>query len=157
MNFHELVSQLIIDTKGSPSESFFVLTADSSLRAFLPEILLSVAVLAMLGVRLFSWGRLVNAGAIAFIGALLALLAAAPWEHLAGVLSADVAANPAAVTRMEIFTGMLVYDAFSVYVRSLLFLFLALFVVFTQLTGVPITKTGPIFIHWRSAPRWACA
>lgn len=44
---------------------------------------------------------------------------------------------------MEIFTGMLIYDTFSVFVRSTLLLFLLLFVVFTRLTGVPDTEDSP--------------
>ena len=53
-NLHDLVSKLIVDTKGSPDASFFVITADSSLAAFLPELLLCATILAMLFVRLFS-------------------------------------------------------------------------------------------------------
>ena len=39
--------------------------------------------------------------------------------------------------RMEIFTGMLVYDTFTVYMRSLLLLFLVLLVVLHQADGHP--------------------
>jgi len=44
---------------------------------------------------------------------------------------------------MEIFTGMLVYDTFSVYVRSILLAFAVLFVIFTKLTGIPDREDGP--------------
>jgi NADH-quinone oxidoreductase subunit N len=44
---------------------------------------------------------------------------------------------------MEIFTGMLVYDTFSVYVRSLLLGFAVLLVILTKLTGIPDREDGP--------------
>src|SRR5207247_3994463 len=51
---------------------------------------------------------------------------------------------PSIVTeRMEIFTGMLVYDTFSVYVRSLLLAFAVLLVIFTKLTGIPDREDSP--------------
>ena len=142
MNLHDLVSQLMVDTKGSPSSSFLAITADSSLRAFLPELILCVTVLVMLLVRLFRGGHRLHAGYIALAGSLAALYFAAPWQHLTSV-AADAANAPAAVTRMEIFTGMLVYDSFSVYLRSVLLLFVVLFVVFTRITGIPDREDGP--------------
>jgi NADH-quinone oxidoreductase subunit N len=39
--------------------------------------------------------------------------------------------------RMEIFTGMLVYDPFTVFMRSVLIGFAVLFTIFTQLSGIP--------------------
>lgn len=143
MNLHELVSQLIVDTKGSPDGSFFAIAADSSLRAFLPELLLCATVLAMLFIRLFHALRKVDAFYIALAGCLAALYFAGPWEHLGAALSASAAAEPLAVTRMEIFTGMLVYDTFSVYVRAILLLFMVLFLIFTKLSGIPDHEDGP--------------
>ncbi|MCI0358376.1 MAG: NADH-quinone oxidoreductase subunit N [Planctomycetaceae bacterium] len=139
MNLHDLVSQLIIDSTGSAS----LITPDSSLRAFLPELVICATVLAMLFVRLFRVGRYVDMFWIALAGSIAALYFAAPWDHLGAVLTADQAAHPAAVTRMEIFTGMLVYDTFSVYVRSALFLFAILFVIFTRLSGIPDHEDSP--------------
>jgi NADH-quinone oxidoreductase subunit N len=142
VNLHELVSQLIIDTKGAAGALFAAPTADSSLRAFFPELVLCITVLVLLGVRLPRWGRIVDTFWIALIGSLVALYYAAPWQHLGAVLSADQSAAPAAVTRMEIFTGMLVYDTFSVYVRSLLLAFAVLFTIFSKLTGIPDKEDG---------------
>ena len=143
MNLHELVSQLIVDTKGAAGALLSAPTADSSLRAFLPETILCVTVLVMLLVRLFRFGRRIDTFIIALAGSLAALYFAAPWEHLAGILSAEQAAVPSAVTRMEIFTGMLVYDTFSVFIRSVLLVFLVLFVMFTRLSGIPDHDDGP--------------
>ena len=142
MNLHDLVSQLMVDTKGSPSGDFLAITADSSLWAFLPELILCATVLVMLLVRLFRGGHRVHAGYIALAGSLAALYFAAPWQHLTS-LSSEAAAAPSAVTRMEIFTGMLVYDSFSVYVRSALLLFAVLFVIFTRITGIPDGEDAP--------------
>jgi NADH-quinone oxidoreductase subunit N len=140
MNLHDLVSQLIIDSRGAAD---VLVTPDSSLRAFLPELVICVTVLAMLLVRLFRIGRYVDMFWLALAGSVAALYFAAPWDHLGEVLTADQAASPTAVTRMEIFTGMLVYDTFSVYVRSALFVFAILFVVFTRLSGIPDQEDSP--------------
>ena len=64
MNLHDLVSQIIIDSKGAAD----VVTADSSLRAFLPELVICVTVLALLLVRLFRVGRHVDMFWIAVAG-----------------------------------------------------------------------------------------
>lgn len=138
MTLHDLVSQVIINTKGSADGSFFSITADSSLALFLPELLLCVTILLMLFVRLFEAGRKVNAFYIALAGALVALYAAAPWELLAEGGNAMVNKG-----RIEIFTGMLVYDSFSVFMRSTLLVFAVLFVIFTKLTGIPDHEDGP--------------
>lgn len=140
MNLHELVSDLIIDSKGAAG---VLMTADSSLRAFLPELVLCATVLVMLFLRLSRLGRRVDTFWIALAGSAAALYFAAPWTHLGAVLTPDQAALPASVTRMEIFTGMLVYDTFSIYVRSALLLFAVLFAVFTRLSGIPDRDDAP--------------
>ena len=140
MNLHDLVSQLIVDTKGTPAGGIFSApTRDSSLWAFLPELILCGTVLAMLLVRLFKGGHRVHAGYIALAGSLLALYFAAPWSSL----PTSVMTEGAAVTRMEIFTGMLVYDPFSVFMRAVLLLFAVLFVIFTRISGIPDREDGP--------------
>src|SRR5438105_7376118 len=147
MNLHDLVSQLIIDTKGAAGALFAAPTADSSLRAYLPELVLCLTILVLLAVRLPRWGWRVDAFWIALIGAAAALYCAAPWHHLAPFTAqqaAEAVKDPSIVTqRMEIFTGMLVYDGFSVYVRSLLLAFAVLLVILTKLTGIPDREDGP--------------
>lgn len=141
MNLHDLVSQLIINIRGAAGSLLSAPTADSSLSAYLPELVLCLTILVLLAVRLPRIGRHVDTFWIALFGALAALYFAAPWEHLAGT-----AANPASpntIARMEIFTGMLISDTFSVYVRSLLFLFAVLLVIFTKITGIPDREDGP--------------
>ncbi len=142
MNLHELVSQLIIDTKGSASSSFLDLARDSSVFAFMPEIVLCLTIIALLLARLTKLDRIISSFSIVLIGSLVALGFVAPSIHLA---SPDTfgAGDPTAVTRMEIFTGMLVLDKFSIFIRAVLLLFLALFAVFTKLSGRPDHEDGP--------------
>jgi NADH-quinone oxidoreductase subunit N len=140
VNLHQLVSDLIVDSKGSPQGS--VITPDSSLAAFLPELIICVTILLMLLVRLFVVGRKFNTGYIALAGSLVALYFAAPG-NLFSLPTGDGPIEPTAIARMEIFTGMLVYDSFSVYIRAALLVFMALFVVFTWLSGIPDLEDGP--------------
>jgi len=143
VNLHDLVSQLIIDTRGAAGALFAAPTADSSLHAYLPELVLCLTVLVLLAVRLPRFGWRVDTFWIALVGAAAALYFAAPWHHL-GPLTADAAKDPSiASQRMEIFTGMLVFDTFSVYVRSLLLAFAVLLVILTKLTGIPDREDGP--------------
>jgi NADH-quinone oxidoreductase subunit N len=124
-----------MDTKGSADAAFWSFTADSSLGVFRPEITLCVTIVLMLFVRLFRWGRHLNVAWIALAGSVLALYFAAPWELLDGASGAGA--------RREIFTGMLVYDGFSVFMRGLLLAFLVLFIVFTAISGIPDREDGP--------------
>jgi len=132
VNLHDLVSQLIVDTKGNASSSFFEIARDSSLGVFLPELILCVTILVLLLVRLFKGGDRLPSFLITAVGSGVALYYAAPWELLRGQ----------ALPRMEIFTGMLVYDSFSIYLRSLLLAFALLFAIFTWLSGVPDPEDG---------------
>jgi len=143
VNLHDLVSQLIIDTKGAAGALLAAPTADSSLRAYLPELVLCLTILALLAIRLPRWGWRVDTFWVALVGSAAALYYAAPWEYLGAALSPEQANSPASVTRMEIFTGMLVYDTFSVYVRSLLLAFAVLLVIFTKISGIPDREDGP--------------
>jgi NADH-quinone oxidoreductase subunit N len=134
VNLHDLVSQLIIDTKGSADSSIWSITSDSSLGAFRPEIVICVTMLAVLLFRLFRAGRRIDAAWIALAGTLLALWWAAPWR---------LATDSASYQRMEIFTGMLVYDGFTALMRGVLLVFLILFIALTKLSGVPDREDGP--------------
>ena len=115
MNFHQLVQNAIADTLGP------------SLTAFRPELALCATILALLLIRLLGpIGRL-HPFYVALIGSLVALWYAAPW-HLT---------QDGAVVSAQIFTGMLVYDPFAVYMRTIILAFLVLFAVLTRITGVP--------------------
>jgi len=147
VEFYDYVSKLIVDTTGSAAGSWLHPTPDSSLRAFLPELTICATVVLMLFVRLFAIGewldrsmyRYLKGGIayyIALVGSVLALAAAAPLTHLLSP-AGNALSDPTSAVRMEIFTGMLVYDTFTVYMRSVLLLFAVLFVLFTRLSGIP--------------------
>ena len=96
--------------------------------AFAPELILCLTIFLMLIVRLFNFASRINVYWIALIGSLVALFFAAPWEHLA---------PGGELPRYELFTGMLVYDSFTVFIRAILILFAVLFTIFTRLSGIP--------------------
>lgn len=128
MNFYELIQKLLPAT-------------GDSCRGFKPELTLCVTIVLMLLARLPSWGRKLNAACIAFPGVLVALYFAAPWSNLMGQPDELLKTTG----RYELFDGMLVYDQWTVYFRSVLLLFAALFVVFTQISGIPDREDGPDF------------
>jgi len=114
VNLHDLVSHLVIDT-------------ESSVRLFVPELVICATIVLMLLIRMTPARRLISSFAVLLIGSLIALGLSGPWTG---------------VERQEIFTGMLVYDGFTVYVRTILLLFAALFAVFTRLSGLPDREDG---------------
>jgi NADH-quinone oxidoreductase subunit N len=135
MNLHDLVSQLILDTKGTPGPLWSAPSPDSSLAAFFPELAICLTILALLALRVPRWGWRIDSFWIALLGTLVALYAAAPWQLLPP-LAAQATSQIATPPRMEIFTGMLVYDPFAIFVRSLLLAFAVLLVLLTRLTGI---------------------
>ncbi len=138
---HDLTSQLIVDSKGSADVAFC--TLDSSLWAFMPELVICATIVLMLLIRVFRFGQRFDMFYLALAGAIISFTLAAPWTHLVSDTGAIDYQDPGTVTRMEIFTGMLVYDTFGVFIRSLLFGFLILFVLFTKLSGLPDRDDGP--------------
>lgn len=69
-------------------------TLDVSLPSFGPELALCATIVLMLLARIPAWGRKVHALAIALPGVIVALLLAAPWQHL--VPSDSLPAGPIA-------------------------------------------------------------
>ena len=118
----ELVEQLVSNTK------------DVSLAPFAPEIAICVTIVLMLLVRLFDGLRFVRAWALALAGTLVAF-----------ALAISPALQDEPVSRTEIFTGMLVFDSFSIYVRGFLLAFGLLFIIFTRLSGIPRLGDGVDF------------
>ena len=80
--------------------------------------------------------RSTDVSVIALAGGLIALGLLAPWQYFQ---------NGVEIERTEFFTGMLVHDAFAVYVRSILMFFTVLFVVFTRISGIPDRDDAPDF------------
>ena len=121
MSFYDLVDRLVADTLGK------------SLGAFLPELVICATIVVILLVRIVPLGRGPHAFWPMLAGSLVALYFVVPWDYLRA--SVGLPAGSAGGT--PIFTGMLVYDLFSVYMRGLLLGFAVLFAVFTRLSGVP--------------------
>jgi NADH-quinone oxidoreductase subunit N len=124
VNFQQIFNNLVSDTTAT------------SLPAFQPELALCGTIVLMLLVRVFNLGRREDAFFIALAGSALSLYLAAPWRHLPGA---------EALGSQQIFTGLLVYDPFTVYFRALLLFFAVLFVLFTRISGIPDKDDGPDF------------
>jgi NADH-quinone oxidoreductase subunit N len=116
VQLHEIVTRLIQDTHASLWP------------AFAPELILCTTIMVMLLVRVVRGGQYVPGFVMAMIGTGIALYYAAPWLHLA---------DGTAIERRELFTGMLVYDGFTVFMRAFLVLFALIFALFTRLTRNP--------------------
>jgi NADH-quinone oxidoreductase subunit N len=123
VNFLSLISELV-GSEDTPGK------LDAWCRGFAPELTLCVTIVAMLLARLPRWGSKINAVYVALIGALVGLYYAVPSS---------------AVSPTEIFDGLLIYDQFTAYFRSVLFLFLVLFLIFTRLSGIPDREDSPDF------------
>ena len=111
MQLHEIAAEFIKDTQASMWPGFA------------PEIVICLTILLMLLVRVFRFGRLIPGAVMAMAGVVVAL-----YFQLG---SAAVAESH------EIFTGMLVLDTFTVYLRMFLLVFALLFIVFTVLSRIP--------------------
>ena len=151
MNFSELLSRVVQDTVGSdpfgqlgralagrPHDSM-----DGSLLMFLPELVVVGTILALLFMRLFDLDKKTISGqSVALLGSTLALLAAV-GQFLA-LRNLDLS-QPGVVDHKTMFTGLLIYDAFTVFLKIFLLLFLQLVVYLTTLTGLPDKDDAPDF------------
>ncbi len=121
MGFETLVNGLNSDTL-------------TSLRLFEPELALCVTIVLILLLRMIGLTRGISSLLVTLVGSGVALaLAIVPWAT----------AGEVAVQRTELFTGMLVYDGFTVYFRIVLLLFVVLFAIFTWLSGIPDRDAAP--------------
>ena len=121
MNFHSLIDSLLSDT------------LQLSLPLFRPELALCVTIVLLLLVRVLPGGRHVPSFLLALGGSLVALWLALPTEGLA---------SWATLERQELFTGMLVHDTLTAYLRVFLMAFVVLFVVLSWLTGIADREDG---------------
>jgi len=101
------------------------------LLAFLPEVVLAGSIVLMLVLRLFNSLRHLHLCYVAMTATTCALLiAAAQWQG-------NPSFDPGAGERLPIFTGLLVYDRFAIYVRLFLLMFVSLILFLTLMTGIP--------------------
>ncbi len=102
-----------------------------SLVLFSPELALCATIVLALLLRIVV-GRRLNTSLLAFLGSAVAL----------GFAISQCCAD---IERQEIFTGMLVFDQFAVFMRIFLLSFLVLFVLMTMRTGIPDREDAPDF------------
>jgi NADH-quinone oxidoreductase subunit N len=124
VSIYQLIQSVLDDTMGP------------SLAAFRPELVLCLTIVLLLVARMFFSARSSSPFYVTAIGVLAALWFAAPWHYL--TTAGQAALGP-------IFTGLLVFDTFSVYMRGLLLLFVLLFVAFTQTAGAPERENATEF------------
>lgn len=124
MSIYQLIQSVLDDTMGP------------SLAAFRPELVICATIVLLLVARMFFSARSSSPFYVTAIGIVTALWFAAPWHYL--TTAGQTALGP-------IFTGLLVFDTFSVYMRGLLLLFVLLFVAFTQTAGTPERENATEF------------
>jgi NADH-quinone oxidoreductase subunit N len=123
VNLQALIDALIHDT------------VRTSLPLFGPELTLCAAIISLLVSRVIPPLDRISPFAIALVGAAAALVAAVPE----GGMGADAWS---AIQRQELFTGMLVYDSLTVFMRLFLTAFTVLFVILARLTGLADRDDG---------------
>ena len=120
-----LVEQLINDT------------VQTSLHYFAPELAICVTIVCLLFVRLFSADKWLPPHWVALSGTLIAF-GFAYLQFMALRQEGDT-------TPHLFFTGMLVFDQFTVFFRLFLLLFLILVIALTVLSGIPDNEDSPDF------------
>jgi NADH-quinone oxidoreductase subunit N len=119
-----------------------------SLPGFAPEAVLAATIVLMLLVRLFRWGQGVNISALALVGTAVACTLAYFQLHDANpFVGAGLVAPPAeSVARpLPIFSGLLVYDEFTIFFRLFLTFFGTLVIWLTMISGIPDREDSPDF------------
>ncbi|MBI3836742.1 MAG: NADH-quinone oxidoreductase subunit N [Planctomycetia bacterium] len=119
MSLSDLINQLVIDTLGSTA-------------AFRGELVLCGTIVLILLSRVFNLTSRVDSFYVTLAGSAVALYLAGPWLTVEPVGGSQ-----------QLFTGLLVYDSFTIYFRTLLFFFAVLFAVFTRISGVPDRDAAP--------------
>jgi NADH-quinone oxidoreductase subunit N len=104
----------------------------TDLLAFLPELILCGAIVLVLALRLFRWLDRVHLSAVALaLTILVFLVSLAQWTHYA--------ADPRSQREepLSLFSGLLVYDNLTIFLKLFLSGFAALVIWLSRLTGIP--------------------
>ena len=125
MNFSQLVDQLITNT------------TEHSLWCFAPELAISVTIVMLLVIRLVSLDRFVPNYMFALLGTFAAFGLSLQQGYQFATAEESLAGT--------FFTGLMVYDQFTIFFRVFLLLFLILTITLTVLTGIPDNEDGPDF------------
>jgi len=114
------------------------LTADTlgSLQPFAPELCVVGTILVLLFVRLFDCDRLLPGSLVTMVGTVLALGFSVYQFRQFG---------NGTLEPQTLFTGLLIFDPFTVFFRIFLLLFLAFVVYLTIITGIPDSEDAPDF------------
>jgi NADH-quinone oxidoreductase subunit N len=125
-------------------------TISVSLPLFRPELALAATIVLVLLCRMVPGLRRLDSGVVALGGVCFALWYA--WCDLRGLpgspwLSSAAGADAAGLlsSRRELFTGLLVFDSLTAYLRFILAGFLVLYIVFTKVSGIPDHEDGADF------------
>ncbi|MGI9457640.1 MAG: NADH-quinone oxidoreductase subunit N [Aeoliella sp.] len=124
MTFQSLVDNLVYDT------------LDVSLPLYWPEMVLCATIVILLLARLVKGFARVDPFLFALVGAIAALALSAPVGGFAAL---------GELQRTELFTGMLVYDGLTVFLRLVLLFFAVLLIVLAKLTGLADRDDGQDF------------
>jgi NADH-quinone oxidoreductase subunit N len=130
MDFQQLLQQFL--HKGVARQASTV----DSLWIFLPELILSSAIVLMLLARLMSCDRVIPTHWIALLGGMSSFIT---------VLYQFWLMNQADGVSVQIFTGLAMHDAFSIFFRGFLTFFLVFVIVLTVLSGIPDDEDAPDF------------
>jgi NADH-quinone oxidoreductase subunit N len=124
MNFETLLDSLIRDTTGK------------SLFLFAPELTICATIVVLLLFRLINLDRLVRPVTIALLGGLIGLgFAASEYYSLIHGTQGPV----------KLFTGLLLFDQFTVFFRLFLLTFIIFVTALTAISGIPDYEDGPDF------------
>lgn len=125
MHFNDLIHGLIHDS-------------GTSVGVFSPELTIVVTIVALLLVRLVDLDRRLPASIMALAGTVVGLVASA-MQFL------DFQGMSGGQHSLEFFTGLLLYDQFTVFFRVFLLLFLVFVICLTILSGIPDEEDAPDF------------
>ena len=119
-------------------------TINDTLRVSLPlfrvELVIAVSVVLVLLARMLPVFRWLDSGLVALGGACFAT-----WYGWADLQTVQQTVPQAGGFREELFGGLLVFDSLTATIRLLLAAFLALYIVFTKVSGIPDREDGADF------------
>ena len=114
-------------------DSLLTNTLDVSIPQYWPELALCITIVVLLLVRVFKGGEHIPSFLLALVGSVVALWLALPRDGLS---------SWSEIGRQELFTGMLVYDSLTAYIRVFLLSFAVLFIILSRLTGIADREDG---------------
>src|SRR5438067_1165815 len=110
--------------------------------AFMPELVLCGTIVLLLFFRLFPRFDRLHMGWVALFLTLYALYVSwAQWTHTGGHDPRAEISQP-----LNLFSGMLVFDNFAIFIKLFLFGFTALVIFLCLLTGIPDTEDSADFM-----------